>query len=133
MYDLVKAICQLENINTKSINVVFSDNIVEDENTLIERGLKLYREKTISLDTFMEKYLHYDEEQIKDEKEKLLTTIPVVIELLENEIIDREKAIELLLAEIDEKEKARILANLGEIYPEEFEEEEKEEETPLKE
>src|SRR5690606_23505680 len=59
VYDLVKAICQLENINTKSINVVFSDNIVEDENTLIERGLKLYREKVISLDTFMEKYLHY--------------------------------------------------------------------------
>jgi len=96
--------------------------------------LKLYREKVISLDTFMEKYLHYDEEQIKDEKEKLLTTIPVVIELLENEIIDREKAIELLLAEIDEKEKARILANLGEVYPEEFEEEvENEEETPKEE
>ena len=78
----------------------------------------------------MEKYLHYDEEQIKDEKEKLLTTIPVVIELLENEIIDREKAMQLLLGNLDEKEKARILANLGEIYPEEFEEGENEEETP---
>ncbi len=134
VYDLVKAICQLEGINTKSINVVFSDNIVEDENTLIERGLKLYREKVISLDTFMEKYLYYDEEQIKQEKEKLLTTIPVVIDLLENEIIDREKAMQLLLGNLDEKEKARILANLGEVYPEEFEEEgENEEETPKEE
>ena len=96
---MVKAICQLEGIQTKSINIVFDDSIIEDENTLIERGLKLYREKVISLDTFMEKYLHYDEEQIKQEKEKLLTTIPVVIELLENEIIDREKAIDLLFGE----------------------------------
>src|SRR5690606_32850069 len=126
VYDLVKAICQLEGIQTKSINIVFDDSIIEDENTLIERGLKLYKENVISLDTFLNKYLHLDDEQIKEEKQKILSNINVVIELLGSEIIDKEKAIELLLAEIDEKEKARILANLGEVT---FETEE----TPLEE
>ena len=103
------------------------DSIIEDENTLIERGLKLYKENVISLDTFMTKYLHYDEVQVKEEKAQLLKNIAVVIELLDAEVIDKEKAIALLLEDLPEEEKARILANTGEVYTETLEEELEEE------
>ena len=121
VYDLVAAICQLEGIKTKSINIVTDDSIIEDENTLIERGLKLYEKNVISLDTFMTKYLHLDEEQVKEEKANILKNISVVIELLDADVIDKEKAIALLLEDLPEEEKARILANTGEVYTEEEE------------
>ena len=40
LYDLIKSVCFLEGIETKSINIVFDDSIIEDKNAEIERGLK---------------------------------------------------------------------------------------------
>ncbi len=71
LYDLIKAICELENIPYKSINIVFDDSIIEDENALIKRGLELYQNKTISLEKFMKKYLHYEDSEIQEEIAKI--------------------------------------------------------------
>ena len=71
LYDLIKAICELENIPYKSINIVFDDSIIEDENALIQRGLELYQSKTISLEKFMKKYLHYEDSEIQEEMAKI--------------------------------------------------------------
>lgn len=71
LYDLIKAICELENISYKSINIVFDDSIIEDENALIQRGLELYQSKTISLEKFMKKYLHYEDSEIQEEMAKI--------------------------------------------------------------
>lgn len=71
LYDLIKAICELENIPYKSINIVFDDSIIEDENTLIKRGLELYQNKVISLEKFMQKYLHYENSEIQEEIAKI--------------------------------------------------------------
>lgn len=71
LYDLIKAICELENIPYKSINIVFDDSIIEDENTLVQRGLELYQNKTISLEKFMKKYLHYEDSEIQEEIAKI--------------------------------------------------------------
>lgn len=68
---LVKAICELENIPFKTINIAFDDSIIEDENALIDRGIKLYTNKVISLEEFMRKYLHYDDAKVKEELEKI--------------------------------------------------------------
>lgn len=68
---LVKAICELENISYTSVNIVFDDSIIEDENTLINRGVMLYQNKVISLEKFMKKYLHYSEAEIQEEIEKI--------------------------------------------------------------
>jgi A118 family predicted phage portal protein len=116
LYDLVKSICFLEGIQTKEINIVFDDSIIEDENALIERGLKLYQANVISLELFMTKYLHYDESQVEDEKQKIMTNSAVIIELLDAQVIDKEKAIMLLFGEtITEDEKLRMIANAGEV------------------
>ena len=71
LYDLVKAICELEGITYKSINIVFDDSIIEDENALIQRGLELYQNKVISLEKFMQKYLHYEDSEIQEEMAKI--------------------------------------------------------------
>ena len=71
LYDLIKAICELEGITYKSINIVFDDSIIEDENALIQRGLELYQNKVISLEKFMQKYLHYEESEIQEEMAKI--------------------------------------------------------------
>ncbi len=71
LYDLINAICELENIPYKSINIVFDDSIIEDENTLIKRGLELYQNKVISLEKFMQKYLHYENSEIQEEIAKI--------------------------------------------------------------
>ena len=71
LYDLVKAICELEGITYKSINIVFDDSIIEDENALIQRGLELYQNKVISLEKFMKKYLHYEDSEIQEEMAKI--------------------------------------------------------------
>lgn len=71
LYDLVKAICELEGITYKSINIVFDDSIIEDENALIQRGLELYQNKVISLEKFMKKYLHYEDSEIQEEIAKI--------------------------------------------------------------
>ena len=68
---LVKAICELENIPYTSVNIAFDDSIIEDENTLINRGVMLYQSKVISLEKFMKKYLHYNEAEIQEEKKKI--------------------------------------------------------------
>lgn len=68
---LVKAICELENIPYTSVNIVFDDSIIEDENTLINRGIMLYQNKVISLEKFMKKYLHYSEAEIQEEMAKI--------------------------------------------------------------
>lgn len=71
LYDLIKAICEIENIPYKSINIVFDDSIIEDESALIQRGLELYQNKTISLEKFMKKYLHYEDSEIQEEMAKI--------------------------------------------------------------
>lgn len=68
---LVKAICELENIPYTSVNITFDDSIIEDENTLINRGIMLYQNKVISLEKFMKKYLHYSEAEIQEEMKKI--------------------------------------------------------------
>lgn len=124
LYDMIKSICYLEGIDCKEINIVFDDSIIEDKNAQREAGMKLVNAGLISKETFMAKYLEYDEDQIKEEQEKLLKD--KALELLEANIIDIEKAIELVLGEIDGNTKARILANTGNVS---FEEETPEEET----
>lgn len=71
LYDLIASVCYLEGINYKDITIVFDDSIIEDENALIERGIKLYQAGTISLEKFMSKYLHYEESEVKEELEKI--------------------------------------------------------------
>ena len=71
LYDLIEAICYLENIPYKSINIVFDDSIIEDENALIKRGLELYQNKVISLEKFMQKYLHYEDSEIQEEMARI--------------------------------------------------------------
>lgn len=68
---LVKAICELEGIPYTSVNIAFDDSIIEDENTLINRGVMLYQSRVISLEKFMKKYLHYNEAEIQEEKKKI--------------------------------------------------------------
>lgn len=68
---LVKAICELEGIPYTSVNIAFDDSIIEDENTLINRGVMLYQSKVISLEKFMKKYLHYEDSEIQEEMAKI--------------------------------------------------------------
>lgn len=75
---LVKAICELEGIPYTSVNIAFDDSIIEDENTLINRGVMLYQSKVISLEKFMKKYLHYNEAEIQEEKKKIQNENKVV-------------------------------------------------------
>ena len=116
LYDLVKSVCFLEGIETKSINIVFDDSIIEDKNAEITRGLTLLDKNVISKETFMTKYLGYDESQVKEEKQKIMNDLTYVIQMLDASIIDKEKAITLLFGEnISEEEKLRMIANAGEI------------------
>jgi A118 family predicted phage portal protein len=116
LYDLVKSVCFLEGIETKSINIVFDDSIIEDKNAEIERGLKLLDKNIISKETFMTKYLGYDESQVAEEKEKIMTDLTYVIQMLDSMVIDKEKAIDLLFGDsITNDEKLRMIANGGEI------------------
>ena len=71
LYCLIASVCYLEGISYKDITIVFDDSIIEDENALIERGIKLYQAGTISLEKFMSKYLHYEESEVKEELEKI--------------------------------------------------------------
>lgn len=75
---LVKAVCELEGIPYTSVNIAFDDSIIEDENTLINRGVMLYQSKVISLEKFMKKYLHYNEAEIQEEKKKIQNENKVV-------------------------------------------------------
>jgi hypothetical protein len=116
LYDLVKSVCFLEGIETKSINIVFDDSIIEDKNAEITRGLKLLDKNVISKETFMTKYLGYDESQVKEEKEKIMTDLTYVIQMLDSMVIDKEKAINLLFGDsITNDEKLRMIANAGEL------------------
>lgn len=113
LYDLIKSVCYLAGIDSKEINIVFDDSIIEDKNSQREAGMKLVSAGLISKETFMRKYLEYDEEQIKEEQEKILKDR--VLELLDAGILDIEKAIELVLGEVDDNTKTRLLANAGSI------------------
>ncbi len=116
LYDLIKSVCFLEGIETKSINIVFDDSIIEDKNAEIERGLKLLDKNLISKETFMTKYLGYDDSQVKEEKEKIMHDLSYVIQMLDAMAIDKEKAIDLLFGDsITNDEKLRMIANGGEI------------------
>lgn len=131
LYDLIKSVCFLEGIDTKNINIVFDDSIIEDKNAEIERGLKLLDKNLISKETFMTKYLGYDEAQVKEEKEKIMTDLTYVIQMLDSMVIDKEKAITLLFGDtLTNEEKLRMIANAGEVSIEEepIEDEETEEE-----
>jgi len=131
LFDLIKSICFLEGIDNKNINIVFDDSIIEDKNAEIERGLKLLDSGVISKETFMAKYLDYDETQVLEEKTKIMSDLKTIIEMLDANVIDKEKAITLLFGDtIDEAEKLRMIANAGEVSePLEPIEEENEEET----
>ena len=132
LYDLIKSVCFLEGIETKNINIVFDDSIIEDKNAEIERGLKLLDKNLISKETFMTKYLGYDETQVKEEKAKIMQDLTYVIQMLDAMVIDKEKAITLLFGDsITNEEKLRMIANAGEVSIEEepiVDEEETEEE-----
>ena len=120
LYDLIKSVCFLEGIETKNINIVFDDSIIEDKNAEIERGLKLLDKNLISKETFMTKYLGYDDTQVKEEKEKIMHDLSYVIQMLDAMAIDKEKAIDLLFGDsIDNNEKLRMIANAGEVSMEE--------------
>lgn len=116
LYDLIKSVCFLEGIEVKNINIVFDDSIIEDKNAEIERGLKLLDKNLISKETFMTKYLGYDESQVKEEKEKIMHDLTYVIQMLDAMTIDKEKAINLLFGDsITNDEKLRMIANSGEL------------------
>jgi hypothetical protein len=64
----------------------------------------------------MTKYLGYDESQVKEEKEKIMTDLTYVIQMLDSMVIDKEKAINLLFGDsITADEKLRMIANAGEL------------------
>src|SRR5574344_464535 len=116
LYDLVKSVCFLEGIDSKTINIVFDDSIIEDKNAEITRGLTLLDKNIISKETFMTKYLGYDESQVKEEKEKIMQDLTYVIQMLDASIIDKEKAINLLFGDtLTNEEKLRMIANAGEV------------------
>lgn len=71
LYDLISAICEMENIKYKEISITFDDSIIQDEDALIKRGVDLYNAGLISKEKFMSKYLHYEESEVKDELEKI--------------------------------------------------------------
>jgi len=116
LYDLIKAVCYLEKIDVKDINIVFDDSIIEDKNAEITRGLLLLDKNVISKETFMIKYLGYDESQVEEEKASIMEDLSYIIQMLDASIIDKEKAITLLFGEtLEESEKLRMIANAGEI------------------
>lgn len=120
LYDLVKSVCFLEGIDSKTINIVFDDSIIEDKNAEITRGLTLLDKNIISKETFMTKYLGYDESQVAEEKAKIMNDLTYVIQMLDASIIDKEKAITLLFGDsITNDEKLRMIANAGEVSIEE--------------
>ena len=124
LYDLIKSVCFLEGIDVKDINIVFDDSIIEDKNAEITRGLTLLDKNIISRETFMIKYLGYDESQVAEEKERIMKDLSYIIQMLDNEVIDKEKAISLLFGDtLDEEEKLRMIANSGEVSFEEDPEE----------
>lgn len=71
LYDLVKSIMFLEDIESKNINIIFDDSIIQDEDAKIDKGLKLLSAGAISKETFMRDYLNYDEDKIIQELAKL--------------------------------------------------------------
>ena len=71
LYGLVKSIMFLIGMESEEINIVFDDSIIEDTNSEIERGMKLYGAGLISKEKFLTKYLGYTEAQVKEEFEKM--------------------------------------------------------------
>jgi A118 family predicted phage portal protein len=124
LHDLIKSVCFLEGIEVKNINIVFDDSIIEDKNAEVERGLKLLEKNLISKEKFMIKYLGYDETQVAEEKNKIMGDLTYIIQMLDGMVIDQEKAIELLFGDIlTPQEKARMIANSGELTMEDATEE----------
>lgn len=71
LYDLVACICEMEGIKYKEISITFDDSIVQDEESLINRGIALCNAGLISKEKFMKKYLHYEDAEIKEELIKI--------------------------------------------------------------
>lgn len=71
LYDLVASICEMEEITYKEISITFDDSIVQDEESLLNRGINLYNAGLLSKEKFMSKYLHYEEAEITAEIEKI--------------------------------------------------------------
>lgn len=71
LYDLIAAVCEMENIPYKEISITFDDSIIQDEDALIKRGIELYTAGLISAEKFMKKYLHYEDSEIEEEIQKI--------------------------------------------------------------
>lgn len=71
LYDLIAAICEMENIEYKDISITFDDSIVQDEEALINRGINLINAELISKEKFMKKYLHYEDSEVTEELAKI--------------------------------------------------------------
>lgn len=71
LYDLVACICEMEGIKYKEISITFDDSIVQDEESLINRGIALCNAGLISKEKFMKKYLHYEDAEVQEELAKI--------------------------------------------------------------
>lgn len=71
LYDLVACICEMEGIKYKEISITFDDSIVQDEESLINRGINLCNAGLISKEKFMSKYLHYEDAEVQEELLKI--------------------------------------------------------------
>lgn len=71
LFDLIKVVMYLGGIESKELEIIFDDSIIEDTNSIMDRGLKLLSSGAISKSKFMEKYLGYTEQEITKELAKI--------------------------------------------------------------
>ena len=76
VYDLVKAICELENINTKSITIIPDDGIIEDKNSEqikaqqeVSQGLRTKKDYLINIRGMSEEEARKQLQEITEEKQ----------------------------------------------------------------
>ena len=86
IFDLVKSVMSLAGMGEDTIEVIFDDSIIEDNNAIVERGLRLYGQGAISHYTFLKKYLKFTDEEIAEEiqnkKEENKIVVPSAIDFI---------------------------------------------------
>lgn len=71
VYDLVSAICKLENIKTNSITILNDDSIIEDKNTEKQMALMEVQQGLMSKKKYLMKYEGLSEEEAEEELENI--------------------------------------------------------------
>ena len=75
---LIKAVMELSGvvIQDKDITIVFDDSIINDDEAMIDRGLKLFNSNAISKETFLREYLEYDDKMVEEEMQRARPITP---------------------------------------------------------